>query len=71
MQCRIAAPPWLLDELAALLATRELTAADANALVFVNLSGGPLNYSAWRRTRWASACRAAALEGLRFHDLRS
>ena len=27
--------------------------------------------SAWRRTRWASACRAAALEGLRLHDLRS
>ena len=30
-----------------------------------------VNYSAWRRIRWASACRAAALEGLRFHDLRS
>ena len=39
--------------------------------VFVNLSSGPLNSSAWRRTRWASACRAATLEGLRFHDLRS
>ncbi len=39
----------------------------------MNLSGGPLNYSAWRRTRWASAIAAAAatLEGLRFHDLRS
>ena len=68
---RIATPAWLLDELSALLAARRLTAADADALVFVNLSGGPLNYSAWRRTRWASACRAATLEGLRFHDLRS
>ena len=65
---RIATLPWLFDELSALLAARRLTAADADALVFVNLSGGPLNYSA---PRWASACRAATLEGLRFHDLRS
>ena len=68
---RIATPRWLLDELLALLAARRLTPAHADALVFVNLSSGPLNSSAWRRTRWASACHAAALEGLRFHDLRS
>jgi integrase len=57
--------------LAALLAARGLTAADGTALVFANLSGGPLNYSAWRRTRWAQACAAAGVPGLRFHDLRS
>jgi hypothetical protein len=40
--------------------------------VSVNLSSGPLNSSACQRARyWASACRAAALDGLRFHELRS
>ena len=68
---RLAAPAWLLDEVAALLASRGLTAADGSALVFANLSGGPLNYSAWRRTRWKEACTAAGVPGLRFHDLRS
>jgi integrase len=67
----LAAPDWLLDELSAVLVRRGLTAADGTALVFANLSGGPLNYSAWRRTRWAQACAAAGLPGLRFHDLRS
>jgi integrase len=68
---RLAAPAWLLDNLAALLAARGLTAADGEALVFVNNSGGPLNYTAWRRIRWVPACEAAGLAGLRFHDLRS
>jgi len=68
---RLAAPAWLLDGVAALLASRGLTAADGSALVFVNQSGGPLNYSAWRRTRWTEACTAAGVPGLRFHDLRS
>lgn len=67
----LAAPRWLLDDLAALLARRGLTAADADELVFVNDSGGPLNYTAWRRTRWAPACERAGVPGLRFHDLRS
>ncbi len=38
---RIATPPWLLDELAALLATRELTAADATSTGAVRLSPCP------------------------------
>jgi hypothetical protein len=42
----LAAPEWLLDELAAVLARRGLNAATGTALVFANLSGGPLNYSA-------------------------
>lgn len=67
----LAAPTWLLDGVAALLASRGLAAGDGRALVFVNLSGGPLNYSAWRRTRWSEACTAAGVPGLRFHDLRS
>lgn len=67
----LAAPVWLLDELAALLASWGLTAEDGGALLFNNLSGGPLNYTAWRRTRWAPACAAAGVPGLRFHDLRS
>lgn len=67
----LAAPVWLLDEVAALLAARGLTAAEGSALIFTNLSGGPLNYSAWRRTRWSHACSAAGVPGLRFHDLRS
>ena len=68
---RLAAPAWLLDDLAALLASRGLTGRDAGALVFVNQSGGPLNYTAWRRIRWARACQTAGLPTLRFHDLRS
>jgi integrase len=67
----LAAPRWLLDMLAAHLAVRGLSAADADALVFVNRSGGPLNYTAWRRIRWAPAATKAGLSGLRFHDLRS
>jgi integrase len=68
---RLAAPAWLLDGVAALLASRGLTAADGSTLVFADQSGGPLNYSAWRRTRWREACAAAGVPGLRFHDLRS
>jgi len=67
----VAAPAWLLDNLAALLVARRLTAADGAVLVFVNGSGGPLNYTAWRRIRWVPACEAAGLPGLRIHDLRS
>jgi len=68
---RIAAPAWLLDNLAALLVARRLTAADGAVLVFVNGSGGPLNYTAWRRIRWVPVSEAAGLPGLRIHDLRS
>lgn len=66
----LAIPAWLSEELAAHLARRGLTAADGDALVFVGVKGGPLNYSAWRRTVWAPACQRAGLPGLGFHDLR-
>jgi integrase len=65
-----AIPKWLSEELAAHLARRGLTARDGNALVFTGARGGPLNYSAWRRTVWAPACARAGLAGLGFHDLR-
>ncbi len=65
-----AIPQWLAEELAEHLARRALTAKDGDALVFAGAKGGPLNYSAWRRTLWAPACEHAGLAGLGFHDLR-
>jgi integrase len=52
------------------LATRGLTGADVDALVFVAERGGPLNYSHWRQRVWNPACARAGLAGLTFHDLR-
>jgi integrase len=65
-----AIPKWLAEELAAHLARRGLTARDGDALVFTGVKGGPLNYSAWRRTVWVPACALAGLAALGFHDLR-
>jgi integrase len=65
-----AIPRWLAEELAAHLARRGLTARNGDALVFTGSKGGPLNYSAWRRTVWAPACELAGLAGVGFHDLR-
>jgi integrase len=65
-----AVPKWLAKELAAHLARRGLSARNGDALVFTGAKGGPLNYSAWRRTVWAPACDQAGLAGLGFHDLR-
>jgi integrase len=67
----LACPTWLIDTFAAVLAKRKLTAADPDALLFVNSNGSPLAYSNWRRRKWVPACDATGLEGLRFHDLRS
>jgi integrase len=67
----MAAPQWLLQALRELIKQRGLARGDTDALLFVNLSGGPLNYTAWRRERWVPACRQAGLPNLRFHDLRS
>jgi len=63
-------PGALAGKVAAHLARRGLTAADADAFLFCNMKGGPLDYSKWRRRTWLPACRAAGLEGLGFHDLR-
>jgi integrase len=68
---RLSIPMWLVDELAALVAMRWLTAADPEELVFVSPEGQPLHYPNWRRRTWGPACKAAGLPELRFHDLRS
>jgi integrase len=52
----LACPTWLLDELAALLSRRHLTAADGDALLFVAQRGSPLSYTNWRQRVWAPAC---------------
>jgi integrase len=67
----LASPRWLVDDLAAVLARRGLTAADASALVFTSPDGAPLHYTNWRRRVWRPATKAAGLPALRFHDLRS
>jgi len=66
----LAMPPSLVTMLAEHLSRRGLTAADAEALVFVAPKGGPLQYNNWYRRVWLPATRAAGLAGLRFHDLR-
>jgi integrase len=63
-------PGGLMDMLAAQLARRGVTGAEADAFVFVMPGGGPLDYSRWRRRAWLPATRAAGLDGLTFHDLR-
>jgi integrase len=65
-----AIPRWLAVELSEHLERRGLTGSQRDALVFVGAKGGPLNYSAWRRTKWAPACERCGLPGLGFHDLR-
>lgn len=63
-------PAPLVKVLSAHLASRDLTAADADALLFPNRDGTPLDYSNWRRRIWVPATEAAGLTGLGFHDLR-
>lgn len=80
----LAIPVELGEMLAAHLAARGLTAADADALLFPSPTGDLLRYSNWLRRVWYPACAAAGLgtlrkvdgrsselyEGLGFHDLR-
>ena len=61
----LACPAWLVDELAALLARRKLTAANADAFLFVTSAGTPLDYTRWRSRTWVPACIKAGLPGLR------
>jgi integrase len=67
----------LVDDFAAHLQRRGLTAADGDALLFVNTKGRPLIYSSWRLRVWLPALDKAGLtkkQGgryLGFHDLRS
>lgn len=68
---KLCCPAWLVEELAAVLARRRLSAADGDSFVFVGPSGAPLHYTNWRRRVWKPSCRAAGLPDLVFHDLRS
>jgi integrase len=66
----IAVPPFVMDQLAQHLARRGLSAAHADALVFVSPGGGLLRASNFRNRVWGPAIRAAGLDGLTFHGLR-
>lgn len=57
-------PAYVVDALVPLVAGR-----DRNELVFRAVQGGPVRYRVFRTT-WVKMIRAAALEGLRIHDLR-
>ncbi len=46
------------------------SAPGVDGLVFVTAEGTPLRRENFRKRVWLSACRAADLEGFRFHDLR-
>jgi len=63
-------PVALTDLLSAHLAQRGLTGADADAFLFANADGGPLDYSNWRRRVRLPAAENADLTGVGFHDLR-
>ncbi len=66
----VAMPHPLSELLAQHLATRGLTKADPDALVFTAPDGGPIRYANWRNRVWVPACRAAGVPNLAFHDLR-
>ncbi len=66
----LTAPAWLMDLLAQHLAGHRLTAADADALLFVGPDGEGLDYGNWRHRVWTPAIERAGLPGLQFHDLR-
>lgn len=66
----LAVPERLVSMLSEHLARRGLSAADADAFVFVSPDGGPLRYANWRSRVWRPAVVAAGLESLTFHALR-
>jgi integrase len=66
----MSAPTALVDLLSRHLASRGLSAADRDALVFVSPEGGVIDYAHLRQRVWLPACQATGLEGLTFHDLR-
>lgn len=63
----LAAPRWLIDE----LATAADTSTGDSGLLFTGRDGQPLSYPNWRQRTWIPATEAAGLAGLRFHDLRA
>lgn len=66
----LAAPPWLVADLAALPRQRGAAITDQAALVFVTPTRAGLSYVNWRTRVWQPATTTAGLTGLHFHDLR-
>jgi integrase len=66
----LAVPGALIAMIADHMARLGLTAADSDAFLFTSETGGPLEYSNFRRRHWIPAVSAAGLEGVGFHDLR-
>lgn len=62
-------PSPLVGLLADHLAVRGMTGAHSEALVFTT-SGGPLDYTNWRRRVWLPAVKGAGVPRASFHDLR-
>lgn len=67
----MAMPDELIELLAEHLRARDLTGGDPDAYVFASPDGEPLHYSNWRQRVWLPALKAAGLEGLTFHALRT
>lgn len=80
-QRTLAMPKALADLLSRHLASKGLTAADADAFLFTTTAGTPLAYNNWRCRVWLPALKRATtdrpgvkgcpgLVGVQFHDLR-
>ena len=65
---RLSMPTALSDLLAAQLADRGLTAADADELVFVNSAGELWDATNWRRRIWQPAAESAGLGSVTIED---
>jgi integrase len=63
----VAIPPAIVPEIEAHLDT--FVSAEADAMLFTNLAGGPLRRATFY-TVWGRAAKRAGITGLRFHDLR-
>lgn len=64
---KVAIPTAILSEIEAHLAS--FVGVDADAMLFSNLSGGPLRRATFY-TVWGRAVKQVGITGLRFHDLR-
>ena len=63
-------PSALAEMITIHMAGAGLTAADAEAFLFANDSGGPLDYTNFRRRIWLPAITKAGFKRVGFHDLR-
>jgi integrase len=68
-QRTMALPAVLVEELAAHMARRQLTAARPTAWLFASPTGLPMRYSSWMR-QWRAALERSGVEHCTPHDLR-